>query len=225
MLSHAGILPANASWFHEEKITNKEGEIRMRESQQVLELKGRGGHVHLDKENHCLHSRCDGGFWIDRVLRYFDMSSRIKRGQLATHASAIQKNNKTWLLAGYSGAGKSTAADLAITAGYLKLQDDLVFLQGGNYIDSVDWSNMSRPKTGSDFKVNGILLLEQATDHRLIPIGYKEALTRVGPIWGFPKMQDPSSWLASLDNELRKIPVYRLRFRKDAGFTSLLEAC
>lgn len=223
MENHRSLRPANSIWQHQQVMTRTKGSLDIRQDHRVLEIVGRGGRVHLDHQHHNLQTFCDGGFWITQTLRFYDISSRVKAGELATHTSLIKKNNQLWLLAGHSGAGKTTASDIATDNGWQKIQDDLAFLKEGRYQAGIDWSEKDKKKTASGFRISGIAVLEKAIDHRLIPLDYKEALMKVGPIWGFPKVQEPQDWLPLIDRELSLIPVYRLRFRKDAGFLNLLE--
>ena len=223
MLSHRSLLPANAFWQHQEIKTRDIGKLQMRQKKGVLDFFGKGGRVHLDYQRHKLQTFCAGGFWIPQVLRFYDVATRVARGQLATHTSVIKKNNRVWLLAGRSGYGKSTASKLAEEKGWSKIQDDLAFLKNGFYQPAIDWSDPAKKKSSAPLKISGIALLQQSNEHRLLPMDYKEAIIALGPIWGYPTLQDPQDWLDMFDREMMEIPSFKLRFKKDAGFVRLLE--
>jgi hypothetical protein len=223
MDSHRSIRPANSSWIHQEIPTQREGLLQVRQETGLMEFYGKGGRVHVDYLRHRLNTFCDGGFWIEKLLRFYDIALRVGQGQLATHTSVIRKKNKVWLLAGRSGYGKSTASLLAEEKGWTKVQDDLAFLKDGYYQSAIDWAEPSRKKTSGALKVTGIALLEQSNEHKLMPMTYKEAIIALGPIWGYPSLQEPQQWLDILDREMREIPAFTLRFKKDAGFARLLD--
>jgi len=223
MTSHQSSRPATTSWYHQETTTTETGQLRFRFPPDVFEMQGRGGRVHVDVRRHIINSSCDGGFWINQMLRLYDLHARNLQGQLPTHASAIIKGRHLWILAGLSEAGKTTAAELAEESGWIKLQDDLVFLKDGRYQASIDWADKKKEKSFDDTLVTGIVFLEQALEDKLIALPFKEAFSRAAAVWGPPQSFDMANWLAFLEREIKIIPSFRLRFRKSPGFARLLE--
>lgn len=53
----------------------------------------------------------------------------FQRGMLAIHCSAVSKNGKAVLIAGESGAGKSTVTSAFLEAGYSLMADDMAFVE------------------------------------------------------------------------------------------------
>ena len=161
MQAHVTARPPNMVWEHQETPTLKEGPIRHRFEAPMFSFEGRGGRVHIDTQRQILRTRCAEGFWVSRGLRLLDIVSRTAHGELACHASAIYKRGHLWLLAGHSGAGKSTAAMLAANQGWRVLQDDLVFLKNGVCQQAIDWNMPERVPQQKPLNVTGVALLHQ----------------------------------------------------------------
>lgn len=187
-------------------------------------MEGRGGYARVDLERRSFQSRFNGGFWLRQSLRLVDLLTRLEAGQLPAHASAVTKAGRTLLFAGRSGAGKSTASALAVEAGWRKLQDDLCFLKGGRLQEAVDWSAPSTRRPAGGVDLNGLVILVQAREDRLTPLTHREAVSRMGPLWGPPAPLPVAQWLALMERELALLPVFELRFRKHPSFCRVLEA-
>jgi hypothetical protein len=215
--------PGNAFWFHKTVSLRQSGCLRFHHHDHIWTLEGRGGRFHWDLKRRILQTFCDKGFWVPQALRLADLTARCAAGQLACHASAVEKNGRLWLFAGRSGAGKTTASHLAEKAGWTCLQDDLVFLKNAHYQKAIDWAGPEKKNGNFSSKVTGICFLQQSKKNVLIRLTKKEALKKLLPIWGYPPGTDPFLWLEVFSRELDEIPVYLLEFRKETGFLKLLE--
>ncbi|MGE4158200.1 MAG: hypothetical protein AB7F75_03800 [Planctomycetota bacterium] len=223
MASCTTLRTPNFHWQHAMRETRPEGSVKARFSLDLSVLEGRGGYARVDLRRRIFETRFNGGFWHRQSLRLLDLVTRLEAGQLPAHAAAVSKAGRTFLLAGRSGAGKSTASGMAVEAGWHKLQDDLCFLEKGRLQEALDWSAPShrRPVGGGD--VAGLMILVQAREDRLRPLDRREAVSRMGPLWGPPAPLPMQDWLSRLERELSVLPVYELRFRKSPSFTRVLE--
>ncbi len=222
---HATRRLPNVDWEHQTVNTMSTGSLKLSRHQNRWSLTGRGGRVDWDVTSRRLQTRVGAGFWLRQALRLVDLTTRVAAEALPGHASAITDGRQVWILAGLSGAGKTTASRLAHSRGWKVLQDDLVFLQEGHLESAVDWARPHMAKSNrASLPVSGIALLRQSLCDRLTPLSRTEALRDLGPIWGPPPGLPMTTWLERLDREVMCVPVFRLEFRRHAGFVELLRA-
>lgn len=149
------------------------------------------------------------------------------------HSSAFALGNgKAVLFFGPSGAGKSTLGSFVVGAGYEPLSDDLNLVElpdgQGVFIQAFPWSGDHGPRRFHDipsYPLAGIFRLEKGDRHEVLPLRPAQAVAGLASCSPFvnaePGRFEPM--LESLGDLVRRVPVFTLRFRKDAGFLELVE--
>ena len=102
-------------------------------------------------------------------------------GDLFLHSSAVIKDGKAWLFIGQSGAGKTTIA-LELNGGALPMSVDRTVISldksGDFYAHSTPFSDREfSVKEAKRAKIAGLVFIEQAPKHEILPISTWEATT------------------------------------------------
>lgn len=147
------------------------------------------------------------------------------------HASAVQRGGACVLFVGPSGAGKSTAAAVLEQAGHCRvLTDDVTFVSSSDGEPPTvvtlpfrqRFEHLSRKARA---RVKAVYELRQSDHHaveeltgpaRVAAVARSVAVGARTPMLAAPAL-DAAERLASL------VPVYRLRFSRDAGFWDIVE--
>ena len=154
-------------------------------------------------------------------------------GTYLLHSSAFAlKSGKAALFYGPSGAGKSTLGSFVVGAGYSPLSDDLNLVEmpdgGGVFIQPFPWAGDHGPRRWHDllsYPLGGIFRLEKGERHEVAPLRPAQAVAGLASCSPFVNAE-PGRYgqlLDSLEALVRRVPVFTLRFRKDAGFLDLVE--
>ncbi|MEM6453615.1 MAG: hypothetical protein AAF772_00835 [Acidobacteriota bacterium] len=135
---------------------------------------------------------------------------------------------------GVSGAGKSTLSRLLIEGGLpgdgvTMLSDDRLILapapsNGALRVHGTPWPGEGRIASHAAGHLGALFFLEQADEHRLVPLDAGAALARLLPVVCLPWF-DAGATQAALDAcgaWLARVPCYALRFRRDVGVAALL---
>ncbi len=188
-----------------------------------------------------LRSPCCGRLWtsatspenfegvFENFLRVLVTYRIAARGGILLHSAAIAKGGRAILLAGNSGAGKSTASKLALDAGWEVLSDDLNALMP----EGAAWTVEKVPFAGDlgstttdarSYPLDGVFWLEKADRHGLVETS--KALLLAHLLSCAPLLnEDPfrvDQALATLNALVLALGRGTLRFARDEGFLGLL---
>jgi hypothetical protein len=143
------------------------------------------------------------------------------------HSSGMIINGQGLLFVGHSGAGKSTMTKLLQGEGEI-LCDDRVILRRWPVGFKVhgSWSHGEIPiVSNASAPLRAILLLEQASHNRLIPIRERGETVRRLPFFIIKPLVTADWWQKTLDlvgQIAREVPVYRLQFDKSGQVVNLV---
>jgi hypothetical protein len=162
-------------------------------------------------------------FYINYLANHW----QIVQGNLPVHSAAVIYKSQLYLFAGFSGAGKSTIAELSQTIGAEILDEDQVLLHRTRNISdrfvADAWGYNSR---SVDIPLKAIFFLKQDIEDKIISLGQtrtaslllKHHLDIVGHYTGvIPNAFDFATSVAL------KIPGFELHFRKSADFWKLID--
>ena len=154
----------------------------------------------------------------------------ICRDGLVFHACGLDDNGRGLLMAGRSGAGKSTQALLwDQEPGVVVLNDDRVAVRlnaDGAMIYGSPWSGIANIAQNHQAPLSAILLIEKAKTNELVPLSSAEAMPLLMaraflPYWNPGLM---ATALGVLERLLARIPVYRFRCRPESSVIPLVRA-
>jgi hypothetical protein len=160
------------------------------------------------------------GFPTDEYI-----TSRLlaRRGGVVLHASSLVSDGRAYLFVGHSGAGKSTTAMNAASAGAQVLSDDRTIVvreQDGSYTAwGTPWHGSFRRATNASAPVAGLFIIVQAEEDVVIPITAARALgeTFVRVVHPSPDVGEVEGTLDTLEGLVTTIPVGELRQRPTAA--------
>jgi hypothetical protein len=143
------------------------------------------------------------------------------------HASGMIINGQGLLFVGHSGAGKSTMVNLLRDEGEI-LCDDRVILR--RWPDGLrvhgTWSHGDIPiVSNASAPLRAILLLEQASENRLVCIQDRGEVVRRLPFFIIKPLVTADWWGKTLDlvgHIAREVPVYRLQFDRSGRVVDLI---
>jgi hypothetical protein len=152
-----------------------------------------------------------------------------RRGGLVFHASAVRARGGAAVLAGKSGAGKSTIASmLAGVSGFERLADELVIVMpGANQGFDVHvppfLGGVALPH-GAHAPLAEMHVLVQARHHRRTPLARTEAVRALLPhvLAYVAEPETAAHALAAGAALAAAVPCYRLEFAKDPGVARVL---
>lgn len=151
---------------------------------------------------------------------------------LLFHSCLVSIGERGVLFLGHSGAGKSTVGRLAIEAGLVVASDDL------NAVDlevvprphgrAFPWSGTFGPRSWAPLRaypLHAAFFLEKAMENALLPMSGAEAFARLGSCAPFINTESRlyPRLFEQLERLVERVPVKRLRFRKDGSFWPLVE--
>lgn len=152
-------------------------------------------------------------------------------GGVLLHSAAFARDGRAQVVMGRSGAGKSTSARLALSAGWEVLSDDMNALlpdRQGWRVEKLPFAGDlgQTPTRGRAYPVAGVHWLEQAPAHAVRPFSAATALARLlvcAPVVN----EDPyrvDDVLRNLSDLVERVGVDALHFALDPGFLALLDA-
>jgi hypothetical protein len=160
------------------------------------------------------------------VLLVLDALGRT--GGLMMHAAALGTSGGAFLLAGPSGAGKTTLSlACAGEPGALILTDERAVVRrapAGWVVDGTPWPGEGEFVARATRPLRGLMLLEQAPEDRIEPISPARAMALLyrcnfPPFW---RTDGARAALASLERLVREVPAFRLRNRKGGDAPRML---
>jgi hypothetical protein len=174
-----------------------------------------------------------GGVLFDRglenFLRVMTAAFVLERGGFLLHGSGVVRGGRAYIFFGPSGSGKTTVTDLSPAD--LVLSDDLTLVipggEGGYVAAGIPFGMAHHriPATRGSFPIASLNRLEQSPSVRREPIQGAQAVAEVAASLPFvmQETRQASRAIEVLSLALGTIPVYRLFFRKDGAFWSVVE--
>jgi len=171
---------------------------------------------------------------VERVLAYILMQALPRRGDaLLLHAAGIVRGGRGYVLAGPSGAGKTTAAGLAAGRGEVLCDENVIVMldpaTGWQVLSTPFWGHSTPPervrRVNCRAPLHGIYLLTHAADFRCTRLAPAEAVMALLSTEKVAVERDESAeaWLAVADRLVTAVPVFRLEFRPTPELWDLLE--
>ncbi len=148
------------------------------------------------------------------------------------HSCGVIRKNEGYLFVGPPGSGKSTVASLSQAHHVVNDEMPLVeFRDDGPWLVGTPFNGLFRDKAPGEAPLRSIMLLAHGPTHVLAPVGPGEAAAaiaaEIAPPVGLGELADGRTPLAMLETATRlamAVPVYRLIFRPDEGFWSVITA-
>lgn len=165
---------------------------------------------------------------IDSVLRIVHTLALAREGGFLMHSASAIINDKAFLFAGVSGAGKTTISRLAPAASRL-LSDEVSYVrrQRGGYVayGTPFAGELARSGENVSAPLGAIYLLEKGPGNLVSPVGAAEAARAIlANVLFFAEDEAlvQAVFAAALDL-VERVPVRRLAFAPDARVWELLE--
>lgn len=142
-------------------------------------------------------------------------------GMLLLHASAAEWRGRAVVFTAPSGTGKTTQAELwAKYAGARILNGDKVFIsreEDGFYAWGSPWSGSSPYRVNRGAPLAALIVLEKGPENDMKRLSGEEILSRFTPNLFLPYWEEEilASSLGTLDELVRKVPVFSLTCRPD----------
>jgi hypothetical protein len=168
------------------------------------------------------------GYPLDDLLFQHHLA---RWGRLVVHGCGLVVDGAAVLLAGHSGAGKSTTARLwtRLVRGVRVLSDDRVVLErraGGFRAHGTPWHGEGRFASPVAAPLRALLFLRHAPTTRLTPLAEADAAARLFART-FPPPWDASvvgTTLEGCGRVVRAVPAWDLGFRPDASAVEAVRA-
>jgi hypothetical protein len=162
---------------------------------------------------------------LDQLLLAYALAGR---GGFILHCAGIIYDGRMWLLAGRSGAGKSTSSRLLLgREGVELVSDDRIVVRrtdAGIYAYGTPWPGDAGIAVNRCAPLGGILFLEKSSDNRIESIAERDAFERLMPVASVP-WYEPELLPNVLDfcgEVVAGVPVHQLSFRPDGEATDVL---
>jgi len=151
-----------------------------------------------------------------------------EKGDILLHSSAVIKDGEAWLFIGKSGVGKTTIA-LELNGGALPMSVDRTVISldksGDFYAYSTPFSDREfSVKEAKRAKIAGLVFIEQASKHEILPISTWEATTLLLR-QTIAESKDPAVVSRTLNQTSRlaeQVFSCKMKFAKNDKFWNLL---
>jgi hypothetical protein len=160
---------------------------------------------------------------LDQLLLTYLLTPR--QG-LVLHAAGIHLHQQGIVLAGRSGAGKTTVMR-QLDQRFSGLSDDRVIVRNHDSIPHVygtPWAGEGRVASAEFARLRAVLLLHQASEPRLVPLTASDAIRQLLPtasiLWY--DRQRMAMALDFVESLLTQVPAYELHFRPDPTVIDLI---
>jgi hypothetical protein len=169
---------------------------------------------------------------LENFLRVLTASYILERGGLLLHASGVVRDGAAHLFFGPSGRGKTTVT--LLSPDDIVLSDDLSLIvrNGGRYEAAGIPFGMAHhhvPDSRDSFPIGSLNSLVQSKEIRREPLSGARAMAELSASLPFVMQETGQSGraLEVVERLLSSVRAYRLWFRKDPSFWSLVaeEAC
>jgi hypothetical protein len=149
-------------------------------------------------------------------------------GGALMHGAAIGGRDGAFLVAGPSGAGKTTMSRAAALQGAAVLSDERTVLRpargGGWVLGGTPWPGEGQFADNRSLPLRGLVLLEQSDRDELVPISQARALALLYRCH-FPPPWDPLAAERTLDNlahAVHEVPAFLCKNRKGPAAAAML---
>ncbi|HWR97442.1 MAG TPA: hypothetical protein VN317_03400 [Candidatus Methanoperedens sp.] len=162
---------------------------------------------------------------LDQIL----LSLVLAGEALIVHAAGVDVNGRGVLLAGASGAGKTTIAGICAAAGHAVLSDDRVLVRhspGEWTLHGTPWPGEGRFAENRGVPLSAVAFLAQGGANLLAPLPPRALARRLLPLATVPWF-DTAARERSLDllaALATAVPVFEFTFRPDPGAARVLAA-
>lgn len=162
---------------------------------------------------------------------YYSAKKNYDCDEFLVHSAGVLHRGLGYLFVGSTGAGKTTVARLSHPDSVLNDEINLIsFVKNEVEVQSTPFNGLFKEKSAGYGKLKAVLLLRQASEHKLKDIKGVDAvkvLTReIVPPIGLDEEITPTIRAAMLDMAdriRRSVPVYRLEFLPNRGFWELID--
>jgi hypothetical protein len=163
---------------------------------------------------------------LDSLIRILLSKLLLTRSGFLLHAATVMRQGRAHVFTGQSGAGKSTVASLS-PAGCVLTDEISLLRQTENAWQAFGtpfWGEFRAGDINEHASIVGIYSLVQADEDRLERLSTRDALRAILPnvLFFSSDQQDNQQLLRILTEAVEGIPVYRLYFRRHAGFWEVL---
>jgi hypothetical protein len=163
---------------------------------------------------------------LDQIILMYYLA---RHGGILIHASGIEINEKGYIFAGRSGAGKTTIAEQFIARRYSELlSDDRVIIRETDdtfRVFGTPWPGKGGISQNLNVPLAGIFFLHHSKDNYIEPLGARSVLERILPVASIP-WYDPGRMddiLKTCGNLIAGVPAYMLHFRPDTDVVDTFE--
>ncbi len=165
---------------------------------------------------------------FEQVFYQAYWSAALKKGtdSFLLHSSGVVRKDRGWAFTGKSGSGKSTVARLSRRYSILNDEITVIDLSGREpAIRDTPFNGFYRGKTEGSAPLGGILLLKQASEHRITRVEDIESVKTLSreliPPMGLETPFSTNVFLDMFDRANRarnRIPLYSMEFTPDGKF-------
>jgi hypothetical protein len=166
-------------------------------------------------------------YWIDAVLRIVHTLVLARRGGFLMHSASAIRNEKSFLFAGVSGAGKTTISRLAPADATL-LTDEVSYVrkQGDGYVayGTPFTGELAKLGENTSAPLAALYLLAQGPENRIDPVGAAEAGCELlaNTLFFAENPEMVHQVFQAACDFVDRVPVYRLTFVPDARVWDLI---
>jgi hypothetical protein len=164
---------------------------------------------------------------LDSLLRILLTVVLLPRRGFLLHAATVVRGGQAYVFMGPSGAGKSTVASLSPRGSVLTDEISLLRHTDGAWQahGTPFWGEFRAAGMNCHFPIAGIYSLEQDSEDCVEPMQAKEMLRAILPCVLFFTRDERANaaLLHILLGFVRRVPCYRLRFRRGADFWEAIE--
>jgi hypothetical protein len=153
------------------------------------------------------------------------------RNEFLIHSCGVMHGGRGYLFVGPPESGKSTVARLSLPDRVLNDEINLIrFSTKEVEICNTPFNGLFKEKSEGRGTLRAVLLLRQASEHKLINVDGAEAVKalvrEIVPPIGLDSVITPEVRADMLDMAIRiqqSVPVYRMEFQHNAGFWELID--
>jgi hypothetical protein len=163
---------------------------------------------------------------LDQIILMYYLA---RCGGILIHASGIEINEKGYIFAGKSGAGKTTIAEQFIARRYSELlSDDRVIIRETDHsfrVFGTPWPGKGGLALNVNIPLAGIFFLHHSPHNSIEQVDMRSALEGLLPVASIP-WYDPgrtNDILQTFEKLIKNVPAYTLRFRPDADVVDTVE--
>lgn len=166
-------------------------------------------------------------YGLDSLIRILLSVLLAPQRGFLLHAATVLRDGRAYVFTGKSGAGKSTVASLSPAGSVLTDEISLLKFTDGDWqaFGTPFWGEFRAEGANVHAPIAGLYFLQQATEDRVGKVSVHEALRALLPnvLFFSRDRQMTESLLRLLAEFVGTVPVYRLFFRRDRHFWSVVD--